>query len=149
MSGLNVNKKEFLLTPTPIQKLEQFSKELGCQIYVKRDDLLGVGFGGNKLRKLEYLLGDAESKNAKLIVTSGSLQTNHGMLTALSATKMGFHCLLFLLIEESDAQSVLSGNVLLDDYIGCDLEFVDVSEIMESEILSVSEKDDKVSEILE
>lgn len=144
-----MEKKNFLLTPTPIQELLSFSKELGCQIHVKRDDLLGVGFGGNKLRKLEYLLADAEKKKAKLIVTSGSLQTNHGMLTALCSVKAGLPCLLMLLIEESSIQPVLSGNLLLDDYIGCDLEFLDVSDIMGDAELSVNEKDNRVSERLE
>ena len=96
-----LTKMNLTLKPTPIQRLNRISEEYGCNIFLKRDDLLGVGFGGNKLRKLEYILADAQKKKAKVIVASGSLQTNHGMLTALSASKTGMQCVLFLLIEES------------------------------------------------
>lgn len=140
---------ELTLKPTPIQKLQTLSRRYGCEIYLKRDDLLGVGFGGNKLRKLEYLLAEARSRQAKVIVTSGSLQTNHGMLTALTASKMGMRCLLFLLIEESGEEKTLSGNLLLDDYSGCRVEFVDVAHIMEDSGLTVSEKDRLVQEALD
>ena len=93
--------------------------------------MIGVGLGGNKVRKLEYLLADAMKSKCRLIVTSGSLQTNHGMLTALCATKLGLHCVLFLLIEESEYPRHLSGNLILDEFIGCDVEFVYVADIME------------------
>lgn len=140
---------DFTLKPTPIQRLDRISEEYACNIYMKRDDLLGIGFGGNKLRKLEYILADAKRKQAKVIVTSGSLQTNHGMLTALAASKENLECMLFLLIEESGEAKELSGNLLLDDYIGCTVEFVDVSHIMENPKLSVSEKDLQSQEILD
>ena len=142
-------KMNLTLKPTPIQRLNRISKEYGCNIFIKRDDLLGVGFGGNKLRKLEYILADAQKKKAKVIVASGSLQTNHGMLTALSASKTGMQCVLFLLIEESDEEQYLSGNLLLDDYIGCEIVFVDVADIMEDPELTVSEKDRRSQEVLD
>ena len=119
--------------PTPLCRMDGVSSDLGCEVFVKRDDLTGIGFGGNKLRKLDYLIADARQKNCRMLVTSGSLQTNHGMLTAICATKTGLHCVLFLLVEEPDCKKTLSGNLLLDDYIGCDIEFVDVSDIMTSE----------------
>ena len=78
--------------------------DLGCEVFVKRDDLTGIGFGGNKLRKLDYLIADARQKNCRMLVTSGSLQTNHGMLTAICAAKTGLHCVLFLLVEEPDCK---------------------------------------------
>lgn len=145
----DIAKIDLTIKPTPIQKLKSFSDEYGCNIYVKRDDLLGIAFGGNKARKLEYILADAKKKEAKLIVTSGSLQTNHGLLTALGSARLGMRCLLFLLIEEKHAQKQLSGNLLLDDYAGCDTVFVDVAGIMEDGTLSVKEKDELVSRRLE
>ncbi len=129
----------FISSPTPLYRLSGVSADFGCDIFVKRDDLAGIGFGGNKLRKLDYLIADALKKGCSAIVTNGSLQTNHGMLTALCATKAGLRCLLFLLIEDA-GKKTLSGNLLLDDYIGCDIELVDVSDIMASK-RSVEEKD--------
>ena len=140
----NVESLNLTLKPTPLQKLEYISKIYNCDIYLKRDDLLGIGFGGNKLRKLEYNLADAKRKNAKVIVTSGALQTNHGMLTALCASKLKMDCILFLFIEESKDIEGLSGNLLLDDYIGCKVEMIYVADIVENEGLTKKEKDDLV-----
>lgn len=144
----DIKKVELTIKPTPIQKLRSFSEEFGCNIFVKRDDLLGMGFGGNKARKLEYILADAKEKRAKLIVTSGSLQTNHGLLTALASARLKMRCLLFLLVEEKGMERGLSGNLLLDDYTGCDTVFVDVSDIMAEDALTVKEKDAASSERL-
>ncbi len=141
------NKIDFTIKPTPICKMEKLSQEYDCNIYVKRDDLLGLGFGGNKLRKLEYILKDALDNGKKAIVASGSLQTNHGMLTALAASKIGLDCLLYLLLEEEE-DIKLSGNLLLDDYIGCSIEIVDVVDIMTDARLSVKEKDALVDQRL-
>ena len=71
--------------PTPIQKLENISRELGTNVYIKRDDLTGIGLGGNKVRKLEYLLEDARRKGAEIVFTTGGAQSNHAMLTAACA----------------------------------------------------------------
>ena len=90
--------------PTPLCRMDGVSSDLGCEVFVKRDDLTGIGFGGNKLRKLDYLIADARQKNCRMLVTSGSLQTNHGMLTAICAAKTGLHCVLFLLVEEPDCK---------------------------------------------
>ena len=141
----NIPKKmNISLKPTPLYKMKSISEDLGCNIYIKRDDLLGVGFGGNKIRKLEYLLKDAIDNGYKTIVTSGSLQTNHGMLTAIMSKMIGINCILFLLIENNE-EKVLSGNLLLDDYIGCDIELIDVVDIMSNENLTTEEKDNLVS----
>ena len=71
--------------PTPIQKLENISRLLGTNIYIKRDDLTGIGLGGNKVRKLEFLLADAKRKGAEIVFTTGGAQSNHAMLTAACA----------------------------------------------------------------
>ena len=71
--------------PTPIQKLENISRLLDTNIYIKRDDLTGIGLGGNKVRKLEFLLADAKRKGAEIVFTTGGAQSNHAMLTAACA----------------------------------------------------------------
>ena len=78
---------------TPIEKLERLSKELnGPNIYMKRDDLLGLAAGGNKTRKLEFLMADALAKGADTIVTCGAVQSNHCRLTLAAAVKEGLKC---------------------------------------------------------
>ena len=68
--------------PTPLEHLPRLSKELKREIYIKRDDVIGPAMGGNKTRKLEYLLADARQRGAKKIVTFGGLQSNHARITA-------------------------------------------------------------------
>lgn len=76
--------------------LKRISEILGVDIYIKRDDLFPVGFGGNKLRKLEYLLGDAKKNGASHIFTIGAIQSNHARMTAIAARMHGFDIELFL-----------------------------------------------------
>jgi len=77
--------------PTPIQELHRLNAELGgVRLFVKRDDLTGVGGGGNKLRKLEFLLGEARTLGADTIITVGARQSNHARLTAAAAARAGF-----------------------------------------------------------
>lgn len=78
--------------PTPFYKLERMSEELGVNLYIKRDDFTGMNlFGGNKIRKLEFLLGDAMAKGCKAVVTYGATQSNHAMETvsALPPLRVG------------------------------------------------------------
>ena len=75
--------------PTPIQKLENISRQLGTNVYIKRDDLTGLGLGGNKVRKLEFLMAQAKAEGAELVFTTGGAQSNHAMLTAAAAGKLG------------------------------------------------------------
>lgn len=70
---------------TPIQKLENISRLLNTNVYIKRDDLTGIGLGGNKVRKLEFLLADAKRKGAEVMFTTGGAQSNHAILTAACA----------------------------------------------------------------
>ena len=80
---MNHFEKESLgLFPTPMYRLPNISKALGTNIWIKRDDLCGVALGGNKVRKLEYLLRDAKNKGYDLVMTTGQAQSNHAMLTA-------------------------------------------------------------------
>lgn len=109
--------------PTPIQKLSRLSRaaELhGCNLYVKRDDLMGLGGGGNKLRKLEFLLGEALAEGADTLVTWGGFQSNHARLTAAVAARHGLACELILTPSavRSDDDFCHNGNVLLDGLFG-------------------------------
>ena len=109
--------------PTPIQKLSRLSRlpELhGCNLYVKRDDLTGLGGGGNKLRKLEFLLGEALAEGADTLVTWGGFQSNHARLTAAVAAHHGLACELILTPSavRSDDDFCHNGNVLLDGLFG-------------------------------
>lgn len=81
---------------TPIQKLENISRLLNTNVYIKRDDLTGIGLGGNKVRKLEFLLADAKRKGAEVAFTTGGAQSNHAMLTAACAKKLGMEPILIL-----------------------------------------------------
>ena len=77
------------LYPTPLYKLENISRKYGKNILIKRDDLCGVALGGNKVRKLEYLLGEAREQGADVVFTTGGAQSNHAMLTAACAARLG------------------------------------------------------------
>ena len=77
---------ELGVLPTPLYKLENLSRETGKNIYIKRDDMIGVALGGNKVRKLEFLLADAKEKGVDVVFTAGGAQSNHAMLTAACAS---------------------------------------------------------------
>ena len=87
---MNTFIKESLgLFPTPIYRLPNISRELGTNVWIKRDDLCGVALGGNKVRKLEFLLADAKAKGYDLVMTTGQAQSNHAMLTSACDLRMG------------------------------------------------------------
>ncbi|WP_459129791.1 1-aminocyclopropane-1-carboxylate deaminase/D-cysteine desulfhydrase [Guggenheimella bovis] len=106
-----------LVEKTPLQHLETLSEELGVNLYIKRDDMTAWGMGGNKLRKLEYLMKDALDKGATRIITVGGVQTNHGRLTAAVAAKYG---LKSTIIAVDEYPGEISANILLDRILGSD-----------------------------
>jgi len=108
------------LLPTPIQKLEHLSGELGVNLYVKRDDLTESVASGNKIRKLEYLLYDAKEKGCDTLITCGGVQSNHCRATAAVAVRMGMECHLIL---RGDAPDVPDGNLLIDRILGATTAF--------------------------
>jgi len=113
------NKISFLGSqPTPIDHLHRLSQELGVELYMKRDDLTPWGTGGNKLRKLEYLLYDAMQKGATTLLTLGGAQTNHGRLTAAVAAKYGMKCVIVCV---DDYPGEISANMLLDTIMGAEV----------------------------
>ena len=102
--------------PTPLEKLERLSKHLGGPtIYIKRDDQTGLATGGNKTRKLEFLLADALAQECDHLVTTGSVQSNHCRQTAAAAAHFGLGCALVL---QGQAPPTTSGNLLLDKLLG-------------------------------
>ena len=110
--------------PTPIHRLDNVSAELGADIYVKRDDMTGLGLGGNKVRKLEYLLADAKSKGAQVVFTTGGAQSNHAMLTAAAARRIGMTPILIL---KKRGVTARQGNQLLEHLMGVDVRFMDTN----------------------
>lgn len=111
-----------LAHPSPIERLERLEAALGThvRIYVKRDDVAGIGGGGNKLRKLEFLLGDAIAQGCDTFVTTGGLQSNHCRLSAAASARMGLACELVLadVVPRHDADYRGNGNLLLDAIFG-------------------------------
>ncbi len=113
-------------SPTPLEKLENFSRALGGpDIWIKRDDCTVVATGGNKVRKLEWLIGEARQLGATHIVTQGAVQSNHVRQTAAVAARFGMECTALLehRIETNDRDYLNSGNVLLDKLFGCAIEY--------------------------
>lgn len=103
--------------PTPLEPMDKLSELLGGpRLWVKRDDCTGLSSGGNKTRKLEFLMADASAKGADTIITQGATQSNHARQTTAAAAKMGMEC--HILLEDrtgsNDASYILNGNVLLD-----------------------------------
>ena len=111
--------------PTPVHKLENISRLLGRNIYIKRDDLTGIGLGGNKVRKLEFLLADAKAQVAEVVFTTGGAQSNHAMLTAAAAGKLGMKAVLVL---KKRGVTECVGNQLLEKLMGTEVRFVDTDD---------------------
>ncbi len=105
--------------PTPIDALPRLSAHLGGpQILVKRDDQTGLAFGGNKTRKLEYLVAEAQNLGCKTLITAGAIQSNHCRQTAAAARRAGMDCILVLNGEEPEDPV---GNTFLDLLLGAEL----------------------------
>ncbi len=108
---------------TPIQHLPRLSQRVGADIYLKRDDVNGIAAGGNKLRKLEFLIGAALAEGADTIITLGARQSNHARLTAAAAARAGLRCELVLTrsVPRFDAAYTDNGNILLDELLGAQI----------------------------
>jgi D-cysteine desulfhydrase family pyridoxal phosphate-dependent enzyme len=107
-------------TPTPLQRLPRLSAEMGRPLFVKRDDRLGPALGGNKTRKLEYLMAEARRQGATRVVTFGGLQSNHARLTAAAASLLGLEAHLLYFEPRPKA---LTGNLLLNELLGARMHF--------------------------
>ncbi|NLD73537.1 MAG: pyridoxal-phosphate dependent enzyme, partial [Chloroflexi bacterium] len=110
--------------PTPIEPLARLTRHLGGPtILVKRDDLTGLATGGNKARKLEYLMADALQHEADMVITSGAAQSNHARQTAAAAARLGLGCTLVL--SGRGPTDAPAGNLLLDRLLGARVRWAD------------------------
>jgi D-cysteine desulfhydrase len=112
-----------LSLPTPLEHWGRLSQHLGIEIYAKRDDLTGIGGGGNKLRKLEYIAGKAQEMGVNHLITTGGPQSNHARLTAAVAARLGLKCTLLL---RGRWEKPVAGNLLLDALFGASVRILDV-----------------------
>lgn len=108
--------------PTPLEPLTRLGESLGIQLDIKRDDYTGFGGGGNKVRKLEYLMADAVRQGINVIITTGGHQSNHARMVAAAARKFGMKPVLVL---RGNPPESYQGNLLLDKLFGAELEFLD------------------------
>src|SRR4030095_13264257 len=113
---MNVSRLNFAQLPTPIEALPRLSQALGGpRLLIKRDDLTGLAFGGNKTRKLEFVVAEARDQGAKTLISGGALQSNHCRQTAAAAARFGFECILVLTGDEPKQPST---NFLIDRLFG-------------------------------
>jgi L-cysteate sulfo-lyase len=131
----------FAHLPTPLEHLENLSRSLGGpEIWIKRDDCTGLSSGGNKTRKLEYLMAEAGDQGADIVLTQGATQSNHARQTAACAAKMRIAC--HLLLEDrtgkTDHDYTKSGNVLLDRLHGASIEHCAPSADMNAELAKIA-----------
>lgn len=125
MTAQVIPKLNLAILPTPFYRLDRMSGYVdGVDLYIKRDDMTGLGLGGNKIRKLEYVLADAKKKGASVVLTTGGLQSNHCMLTAMAASRVGLDCILVLRGKEP---AQLTGNLILSNLV-CEIMFIDTNE---------------------
>ena len=123
-------KVHFAHLPTPVHKLERLTEELGGpDLWIKRDDLTGHAFGGNKIRKLEYLIADAQANKTDTLVTAGAVQSNHCRQTAGAAARFGMDCVLVL---EGRQKAEPAGNVLLDLLFGAEISWAQDRELKQA-----------------
>src|SRR3990170_4925758 len=115
--NINLPRLPIAHLPTPLEPLPRLSTELGPRIFIKRDDQTGLAGGGNKTRKLEFLVADALAapRKADTLITVGAPQSNHARQTAAAAAKFGLRCILVL---RGDAPPDTTGNLLLDHLLG-------------------------------
>lgn len=119
---MEIPRLRFAHLPTPIEELPRLSGYLnGPKILIKRDDQTGLAFGGNKTRKLEFLLAEAREQGAKTLITCGALQSNHCRQTAAAAARFGFECILVMNGEMSEQPSA---NLMLDQLFGAEIVLV-------------------------
>ncbi len=128
--------------PTPLERMDRLSEALGGpEIWIKRDDCTGLSTGGNKTRKLEFLMAEAQAEGADLVMTQGATQSNHARQTAAFAARLGMDC--HILLEDrtgyKDENYNHNGNVLLDVLHGATYETRNAGLDMNAEMESVAE----------
>lgn len=111
--------------PTPLEKLEKFSNMFNKNIYIKRDDQTGLAFGGNKARKLEFIMADVINKKADTIITWGGIQSNWCRQVAAAAKKMGIKPVL-ILFKKPHFPGECDGNYFLDTVFNSDIKLIEL-----------------------
>lgn len=128
--------------PTPLEPMERLSSELGCEIWIKRDDCTGLSTGGNKTRKLEFLMAEAKESGADIVLTQGAIQSNHARQTAAAAAKLGMDC--HILLEDRAGYDAANyrgnGNVLLDRLHGASIEMIPGGHDMAAQLEAAAEE---------
>lgn len=120
-------RKRVLFLPTPFHKLNNLSKKYGVDMYIKRDDMTGPSnFGGNKTRKLEFILGEALKKGVEYLISIGGYQTNSGMEMAAFARICGLKPILYLgdIIDQGEPTE-FKGNLLLNKLMDCEIHYTE------------------------
>ncbi|MHA2425933.1 MAG: 1-aminocyclopropane-1-carboxylate deaminase/D-cysteine desulfhydrase [Candidatus Thorarchaeota archaeon] len=135
-------RERFAFLPTPLHRMENLGDSLGIdQLWIKRDDLTGLSVGGNKTRKLEYVIADAKQAGADTLVTVGGVQSNHCRQTAAAAAVTGLRCILLLAGEEPE---IATGNLLLDKLYGAEIKY-----FPDDDFLELNNRLDEIMETLQ
>jgi D-cysteine desulfhydrase family pyridoxal phosphate-dependent enzyme len=144
MIKVMLSREKIAHLPTPVERLPRLSKKLeGPELLIKRDDQTGLAFGGNKTRKLEYLLADARVMNANRVLTTGAAQSNHCRQTAAAAARMGLKCTLVLVGPQPDQPSA---NFFLDRLLGAEIVWTnqeDRDQVLEREFQAAAKAGDQ------
>jgi D-cysteine desulfhydrase len=130
-----MNKLHLAHLPTPLWHNSALDAMVGCEVWVKRDDMTSGAAAGNKIRKLEYLLGEAVERQATTVLTCGGIQSNHARATAIAARELGMDAILFLRTADGKTPPTAGGNVLLDLMVGAELRFVTATKYAERDAL--------------
>jgi D-cysteine desulfhydrase len=118
----SIARLRFAHLPTPIEEMPRLSKALdGPRLFIKRDDQTGLAFGGNKTRKLEFLVAEAQAQGAKMLISAGAMQSNHCRQTAAAAAKFGMECILVL---NGQHPKQPTANLMLDFLFNADVVWV-------------------------
>src|SRR5262245_48146474 len=114
--------------PTPLEELPRLREALGGRprIFIKRDDYTGAGFGGNKVRKLEYMLAQALADSAEAVITIGGEKSNHARVTAAMCARLGLRCILVLnkAASEGLSQDLKPASLFVDEIVGAEIHLV-------------------------
>lgn len=113
-------RERFIDLPTALERADRLGADLSIELHLKRDDVTGIGLGGNKLRKLEFIVGQARQDGADVLLTTGGGQSNHARLTAAVAARAGMRCELHL---RGEPPAGFAGNLLLDLLFGAKVSF--------------------------
>jgi len=136
MNLAKFSRARFAHLPTPLEPAPRLSAELGIDLWIKRDDCTGLAGGGNKTRKLEFLLGEALEQGADTLITQGAIQSNHVRQTAAAAASFGMACRVILENRTGNqaVDYVGNGNVLLDRLLGAAIRMVPADTDMNAEL---------------